>query len=88
MKNYPAEDGAWLAFGTTKMKTSYKLMITGVLFFIFGINLMLNNDYRHSLFDINPDLEIVGFLLPPSAGLVIVGVGIMLEFTSRKYETH
>jgi len=68
------------------MKTNYKLMIIGALLFILGINLMLNNDYRYFLSDINPDLEIVGFLVPPSSGLVIVGIGIMLEFARRKYE--
>ncbi len=61
-------------------------MIAGVLLFILGITLMLNENYRHFLFDIHPDLEIVGFLVPPSAGLVVTGVGIMLEFARRKYE--
>lgn len=68
------------------MKTNYKIMIVGVLLFILGMALMLNRDYRHFLFDIHPDLEIAGFLIPPSAGLIITGIGIMLEFARRKYE--
>jgi len=61
-------------------------MITGVLLFIFGMYLMLNDEYRDYLYDIHPDLEIVGFLIPPSAGLVITGIGVMLEYAERKYE--
>ncbi|MBI5146082.1 MAG: hypothetical protein HZA84_02555 [Thaumarchaeota archaeon] len=68
------------------MKTNYKIMIVGVLLFVLGMILMLNKDYRNFLFDIHPDLEIVGFLALPSTGLVITGVGIMLEFARRKYE--
>lgn len=67
------------------MKTNYKIMIVGALLFILGMILMLNKNYRHFLFDIHPDLEIVGFLVPPSAGLVVTGVGMMLEFARRKY---
>lgn len=69
-----------------KMKTNYIIILAGLSIFILGIVLMRNHDYRNFLFDIHPDLEIVGFLVPPSAGLAIVGVGIMLEFTKRKYE--
>lgn len=61
-------------------------MMTGVSIFILGWYLMVNRDYRHFLFDIHPSLGIVGFLLPATTGLVIAGVGIMLEFASRKYE--
>lgn len=68
------------------MKPTYKIMIAGLLLFILGINLMLNNDYRYFLFDIHPDLEITGFLVPPAAGLVIAGLGVMLEFADRKYK--
>ena len=67
------------------MKTNYKIMIAGVLLFILGINLMLNSDYNHFLYNIHPDLGTVGFLVPPSAGLAIIGIGIMLEFARRKY---
>jgi hypothetical protein len=68
------------------MNTNYKIMVAGVLLFILGIYLMLNRDYNYFLSNIHPDLGIVGFLVPPSAGLVITGVGIMLEFARRKYE--
>lgn len=67
------------------MKTNYTVMIAGVLLFILGVYLMFNRDYQHFLSNISPDLFTVGFLLPPSAGLAITGIGIMLEFASRKY---
>jgi hypothetical protein len=69
------------------MKTNYKIMIAGVLLFILGIALMINSDYNYYLYNIHPDLGLVGFLVPPTAGLVITGVGIMLEFAERKYGT-
>lgn len=67
------------------MRANYAVMIAGVLLFILGIYLMFNNDYQYFLSNISPDLFIVGFLLPPSAGLAITGIGIMLEFARRKY---
>ena len=68
------------------MKTNYIIILAGLSIFILGITLILNNDYRNFLFDIHPDLGIVGFLVTISAGLVITGLGIMLEFARRKYE--
>jgi len=68
------------------MKTNYIIILAGLSIFILGITLILNNDYRNFLFDIHPDLGIVGFLVTISAGLVITGLGIMLEFVRRKYE--
>ena len=68
------------------MKTNYIIILAGLSIFILGITLILNNDYRNFLFDIYPDLGIVGFLVTISAGLVITGLGIMLEFVRRKYE--
>lgn len=67
------------------MKNNYKIIIAGGILFVFGVYMMLNDSYRNYLFDINPDLEIVGFLVPPSAGLAIAGIGLMLEFADRKY---
>jgi len=68
------------------MKTNYIIIVAGLSLFILGITLILNNDYRNFLFDNNPDLGIVGFFVTISAGLVITGLGIMLEFARRKYE--
>lgn len=69
------------------MKTNYKIIISGGILFVFGIYIMLNDSYRNYLFGIHPDLGIVGFLVSLSAGLVIAGIGIMLEFADRKYKT-
>ncbi len=67
------------------MKTNYKIIISGGILFVFGMYMMLNDSYRNYLFGIHPDLGILGFLVSLSAGLVIAGIGIMLEFADRKY---
>ena len=70
---------------TARMKTNYKIIISGGILFVFGVYMMLNDSYRNYLFSIHPDLGIVGFLVSLSAGLVIAGIGLMLEFADRKY---
>ncbi len=68
------------------MKTNYKIIISGGILFVFGVYTMLNDSYRNYLFGIHPDLGIVGFLVSLSAGLVVAGIGIMLEFADKKYK--
>lgn len=71
--------------GGGKLKTNYKIIISGGILFVLGTYMMLNDSYRNYFFGIHPDLGIIGFFVSLSAGLVITGIGIMLEFADRKY---
>ncbi|MGD2107726.1 MAG: hypothetical protein PVH93_08995 [Nitrosopumilaceae archaeon] len=67
------------------MKNNFKIIIGGTTLLILGIILSQIPDYRQFLFGIYFDIQIIGLLIFSTAGLVMIGVGIMLEFVSRKY---
>jgi hypothetical protein len=68
------------------MKNNFKIITCGTLLLILGAILSQVPDYRYFLFDIYFDLQIIGILIISTLGLVVTGIGVMLEFTSRKYE--
>jgi hypothetical protein len=67
------------------LKNNFKIIIGGTTLLILGIILSQIPDYRQFLFGIYFDIQIIGLLIFSTAGLVMIGVGIMLEFVSRKY---
>lgn len=68
------------------MKTSYKIILGGLVFFISGIILLLFSVYGDSYYEIEGFEATISMIGLISTGLIIIGIGIMLEFIRRKYE--
>lgn len=60
-------------------------MLVGLLVFISGMSVMLFESYGESGFKIDRLEEIIILVVLISSGLIIIGIGLMLEFTRRKY---
>ena len=52
---------------------------------IIGIVLLQSKDYRSFLLNFSPELDPFAMIYLPTAGLIVTGIGVMLEFASRKY---
>lgn len=68
------------------MNISYKIIFTGLLFFISGAILLLFSVYGDSYYEIEGFEATISMIGLISAGLIITGIGIMLEFMRKKYE--
>jgi|GEM_PF-4236762 len=68
------------------MKTNFIIIIAGIILFILGYFMATNNYYQNLLLNFDPNLSIILFLAMVSSGLIITGIGVMMEFASRKYE--
>lgn len=68
------------------MKTNYKITLAGLPLFVSGISIMLYELYGDPNFKINVETELLILFGLVSSGLIISGIGLMLEFAARKYE--
>jgi hypothetical protein len=67
------------------MKINYIVILTGILLIVTGLTIISYEIYGDSDFKLNVETEltiIFGFV---ASGLIISGVGIMMEFSGRKY---
>ena len=67
------------------MKIDHIIILTGLLVFVLGIIVMLFDVYRISDFKIGGSDEVFILVGLTSAGLIIIGIGAVLNFTSRQY---
>lgn len=68
------------------MKTNHKIILTGAIVFAIGILLMAYENIGDPNFTISVDVELLiifGLITP---GLIIAGIGVMLEYAKQKYE--
>ena len=68
------------------MKTNYKIILAGAILFAVGISILAFEIFGNSSFKVSVEVELVfafGLVVP---GLIVLGVGLMLEFAKQKYE--
>ena len=67
------------------MKTNYKIILTGVVIFALGISLVQYELAVDPSFDITVDVGLLFILGLITPGLIITGIGMMLEFVKQEY---
>lgn len=68
------------------MKINYKIILAGILLVGAGLVIISYEIYGKSDFKLNVETELLiifGFI---ASGLIISGVGTMMEFAGRKYD--
>lgn len=67
------------------MKTEYIIILAGLLILVLGICVMLFDIYGNLDFRIEGLEEVFILIGLTSTGLIIIGIGVVLNFTSRQY---
>lgn len=67
------------------MKANYIIVLGGLLLLIIGIAMLSFEIYGNSSFRMSVEEELMILFGLIAGGLIITGIGIMLEFARRKY---
>ena len=68
------------------MKINYMIIIAGIFLIVAGLSIISYEIYGNSNFKLNVETELLIIFGFVASGLIISGVGSMMEFTGRKYD--
>lgn len=67
------------------MKTSYIMILVGMIFFLIGISILVYEIYLDRNFKLNVETELLILFGLVSVGMIVAGAGAVLEFSKNKW---